>query len=916
MSEILSFAVIGLGAGGAYALLALGIVLVYRGSGVVNFAHCAIGAFGAYFFFQLRSDGFPTVLAILAGIACSGVLGAAVEFGVMRPLRNASGMTRLIATLAVLVIVQSAIALYWGPAQRLAAPFLPHSNVRIGALEIGADRLVILAITIVLSGVLAVFYQRSRFGLATSAVAENQRSAAALGISPWYVSLVNWTVGAMLAGLAVILLSPFTSLQVSLCTVLIIPALAAALVGDMRSFPVTVLAGLVIGVAQSETTRYVSTPGWSTAVPFIAIVLVMIARGRSLPVKGSSYQRAARLGNGRLRPIPVLAALLAIVLSIQLWFSLTWMSAVITTIASAILVLSFVVVTGYAGQISLVQFIMGELGALLTARLALSAHLPFVPSVVLGALGCAAVGAVVGLPAVRTRGVNLAVITLGLGVVINALVFSSTAIAGGQYGYTIESMNLFGWDFSPLVHANRYAIVALSAFVLLALMVMNIRRNAVGRRLIAVRGNERAAAALGIKVSWTKLYAFAVAALISSIGVSLLVFQQSPVVFNNGQIDPFQSVTITIDAVLGGIGYVLGPVVGATLQPGSVSYTFFSDIFGTTLTFWFALIGGIAVLYTLHDAPDGVVPRVTGHLRAVIARLGAWPGPAARWHRRSAATTHLAERSVEPAAQRASAAAAARRGPALTLEGVTVRFGGLTAVDQASFVIRPGEIHGLIGPNGAGKTTVIDAIMGFVPIAGGSIMLGDRRIDRWSTHQRVRAGVQQTFQGNELFEELTVEENIRVASDRWRPARYASDLLWPARDKLSDAAELAVHVFGLRADLGQLPPALPYGRRRLVGIARAVAADSAILLLDEPGAGLTAPEKRELTRLLRELAHSGGRAILLVEHDVDLIMSTCDRVTALDLGAVLTSGPPASVRADQAVIQSYLGRREPRHVGS
>jgi branched-subunit amino acid ABC-type transport system permease component len=362
VTEILSFAALGLGAGGLYALLALGIVLVYRGSGVVNFAHGAIGAFGAYVFWELRGGGLPTALAILIGIVSSGALGAAIELVVMRPLRNASGMTRLIATLAILVIVQSGIALYWGPAQRVVKPFLPQSTLRIGPLQIGADRLVILAITIVLSAVLAVYYRRSRFGLATSAVAENQRGAAALGISPWHVSLVNWSVGAMLAAVAGILLSPFTSLQVSLCTVLIIPALAAALVGEMRSFPITVLAGLAIGVAQSEITRYVSTPGWSTAVPFVVIALVMVVRGRSLPVKGGSYQHPARLGDGRVRPLPVIVTLAAVVLSLELWFSPIWVSAFITTISAAILVLSLVVLTGYAGQISLVQFVMGELG--------------------------------------------------------------------------------------------------------------------------------------------------------------------------------------------------------------------------------------------------------------------------------------------------------------------------------------------------------------------------------------------------------------------------------------------------------------------------------------------------------------------------------------------------------------------------
>lgn len=905
MSEILSFAVLGLGAGGLYALLALGIVLVYRGSGVVNFAHGAIGAFGAYVFWDLRG-ALPTVFAILIGIACSGLLGAAVELVVMRPLRNASGMTRLIATLAVLLIVQSGIALCWSPAQRVVDPFLPHGNLKIGPVQIGADRLIILAFTIVLSAALALFYRRSRFGLATSAVAENQRSASALGISPRFVSLVNWSVGAMLAALAAITLAPFTSLQVSLGTVLVVPALAAALVGEMRSFPITVLAGLGIGVAQAEITQYVSTPGWATSVPFIVIALVMISRGRSLPVRGGSYQRPALLGNGRPRLIPLLAVLVAVVLCIQFWFSPIWQSAFITTVASATLVLSLVVVTGYAGQISLVQFIMGELGALLTARLAISAHVPFLIAVILGAVACAVIGALVGLPAVRTRGVNLAVITLGSGVAINALVFSSTALAGSQYGYSISSMNLFGWDFNPLSHGNRYAVVALAGFVLTALMVTNIRRNAVGRRLIAVRGNERAAAALGIKVRWAKLYAFAVAAFISSIGISLLVFQASPVVFNNGEIDPFQSVTITVDAVLGGVGYVLGPLVGATLQPGSVSNLFFGDLFGTNVTFWFGLIGGVLVLYTLRDAPDGVVPRVTGQLRALAAL-------ARKSMHRAAGRQEVPAGPQETGIARPRAAALASvPGPSLSLERVTVRFGGMTAVDQASFVMRSGQIHGLIGPNGAGKTTIIDLIMGFAPMAEGTITLGAQRIDHWPTDRRVRAGIQRTFQGNELFEELTVEENLRVASDRWRATRYVSDLAWPARDKLSPGAELAVEVFGLQADLRKRPQALPYGRRRIVAIARAVAAGSGVLLLDEPGAGLTGPDKRELSSLLRELAHSGGRTILLVEHDVELVMSTCDQVTAVHLGAVLVSGPPSTIRSHEAVIEAYLGRKEPK----
>jgi sulfate-transporting ATPase len=247
----------------------------------------------------------------------------------------------------------------------------------------------------------------------------------------------------------------------------------------------------------------------------------------------------------------------------------------------------------------------------------------------------------------------------------------------------------------------------------------------------------------------------------------------------------------------------------------------------------------------------------------------------------------------------------------LRVEGVRVSFGGVVAVEDATLEVRPGEVVGLIGPNGAGKTTLIDVVTGFTRQQSGSVSLDDRRVDGWSARRRARGGIARSFQSLELFEDMTVRDNLRTASDRRDPLAYLSDLVWPGNPPLSGTAVAAVREFGLEADLDRRPSELPYGRRRLVGIARAVATRPSVLLLDEPAAGLDEHETAELGELVRRLAAEWGLAVLLVEHDVSLVMSTCDRIVALDFGRVIADGTPEEIRADEAVIAAYLGQPAP-----
>jgi sulfate-transporting ATPase len=911
VTEFLKFALLGLGLGAIYALAAQGIVLVYRGSGVLNFAHGAMAAVGAFGFIEAIDAGWPTELAVPAGVAIAAVLGALTQMLVMRPLRNASPLTRLVATLGLLTLVQGALTIRYEGKQRFVKSFLP-TDVWEPAKDISVsiDRIWLLGIAAALTLVLWVAYRYTRFGITTRAVAENEEVAASLGRSPQVIATVNWALGAGLAGLAGILVVPITGLSVNQVALLLIPALAAALVGAFSSFPLTLAGGLIIGILESELTsgadwipEFMKAPGWSKSVPFIVIIAVLILRGRALPLRSHVLERRPQIGTGRVRLIPIAVALAVAYVALNgvgfLGYDgvhINWINSATTTIVTATICLSLVVVTGYTGQLSLAQYALAGVGAYIAARLAAGGELlslfslgrvDFEIALVLGVLGAIPVGLLVGLPALRTRGVNLAVATLGLALIIERVVLGNADYTGGFEGTIVDPPDFFGIDLNPITHPGRYATFCLALFTVAAFAVANLRRGRAGRRLIAVRTNERAAASLGISVIGAKLYAFGVAAAIAGLGGIMLAFRSRSVLF--AQFNVFASIQVVVLTVIGGVGFIGGALLGGLIAVGG-GLAYMANQLLEVDDSWIITISGAILVLNVIMFPDGLARQLANDFARVL-RLA----------------TRLLSKDEAPAPELPEVVRDDVEPTTLHVREVRVHFGGVTAVDGVSLDVLPGEVVGLIGPNGAGKTTLIDVITGFTRPQEGHVQLDDTRINGWSARRRARAGIARSFQSLELFEDMTVRDNLRTASDRRDPLAYLVDLVRPGNPPLTSTAIAALREFGLEADLDRKPGELPYGRRRLVAIARAVATQPSVLLLDEPAAGLDERETAELGDLVRRLARDWGLAILLVEHDVSLVMAVCDRIVALDFGKVIAQGTPAEIGADAAVVAAYLG---------
>ena len=712
MNEVIRFALLGLGVGALYALASQGLIVIYRGTGVLNFSLGATAIAGVFMQWELQNEaGWPFLLSAVAGVAWSAFLGALTHWVVMRPLRRASSLVRVIATLGVLITIQAAVVLRYGSNPRqideLAADrpgdavgrrrhHRRPSDPARHRLRVGVRSLAALPLEPV--------RPRHRGGRRRA-----NGPPSAIGLSPNRIALQNWALGSAIAAAAGILVVPIITLQVTAMTALILAAMAAALVGDFRSFPIATAAGFAIGIGQALVGRFGNQEGLGPSLPFLVIIVVLVFRGRSLPLRDHYLQQLPMVGNGRIRWAWALFAAGAVVF-IMVTKETKWVDAITVSLGVAIVLLSIVVLTGYAGQLSLAQYSIAGFGAFVAGRLVAVFDIPFLLGLLAGVAAAVPLGLIFGLPAVRTRGINLAIVTLGLGSTIELMLFKNRNYTGGVQGTQVGNPDLFGYDIGSITFPERYGIFTLAMLMLAVVVVANVRRGRSGRRLIAVRTNERAAAALGINVMVAKLFAFSFASAIAALGGIVLAFRLSSISY--GSFSNFTSITYVGLALLGGVGQLLGAIVGSTLATAGIT----QEILETTwegVGKWIQLISGVGILLTLVIYKDGIAA-VWLRMSREVKKTRKWSQPY---------TIELSDVADTSTAHDHTERVPART---LTVAGLTVRYGTVVAVNDVSFRLEPGKVTGLIGPNGAGKTSLIDAVSGFAA-SQGKVLLDDAR---------------------------------------------------------------------------------------------------------------------------------------------------------------------------------------------
>jgi branched-subunit amino acid ABC-type transport system permease component len=627
-------------------------VLSHRTSGVVNFAHAAMGMYLAFAYFEFRETGDavlpiiglparihllarPTLASALVFVVVLGaLLGLLVYALVFRPLRQAPPLAKVVASLGLLLYLQEIVRLRFpvsGASTVVRRPVLPDDPIAVLGTTVTQNRVLLALLAIAATAALTAVFRFTRFGLATRAAAGNEKGALLLGISPDRLGAISWAVASVLGGVAVVLIEPISGISATTTTLLVIPALAAALLGRLESFAVATATGLGIGMVQSlllgysvrpDTTwipDWLPTTGLQQAVPVLVIIAVLVWRGDALPDRAAISAR-------RLPPSPeprnVLPWTVVLVTAVGIGIASSgteYRHAIIISLVFSLLTLSVVVVTGFSGQISLAQLAFAGVAGFGAIRLT-EGDVPFPIALVLAAVLSTLIGIIVGYPATRVRGMSLAIATLAMAVALEELVLASPSFSGGHAGSSAPRPFLFGIDvgvggtgtsnFRPA-----FAYLCLGVVTLATLAVVNLRRNRTGLRWLAVRANERAAAAAGIDVTRAKLGAFAVSSFLAGLCGVLMAFSVttlSPTSFM--VIGALVAVALTY---LAGVSSVGGALLAGALAQAGIITTFASSRSGGDADTYVFAISGIALILTSIFAPEGI----TGLVRARVARL-------------------------------------------------------------------------------------------------------------------------------------------------------------------------------------------------------------------------------------------------------------------------------------------------------
>ncbi|HTX52531.1 MAG TPA: branched-chain amino acid ABC transporter ATP-binding protein/permease [Candidatus Baltobacteraceae bacterium] len=572
-----------------------------------------------------------------------------------------------------------------------------------------------------------------------------------------------------------------------------------------------------------------------------------------------------------------------------------WLNLVNLAISFSVACLGLNIVLGYAGQLSLAQASFWGVGAYTSALLTVNYHLPVWLGLPAAFLVAALFGIMLGIPTLKLTGHYLAMATIGFGIILQLILINAIWLTGGSDGIPKIPSPWIG--SLELKDPSKFFFVAAIMLILMTWASMRIKDSRVGRAFFAIQGNEMAAETTGVDSTYYKVMAFALSAGYGGVGGWLFAHSGSHYISP----DTFsfdQSVMFLAMAVLGGNGSAIGSIVGATLL------TLVPEIL-RFLKDYYMMVYAAGIVIVMIFMPGGIA----GLVRTfnISQKLQTW------WQASSRAVVQAAHEAGTPAANLLPPVAAAPHGDGtlLTVRGLAKHFGGLKAVDGVDMAVRRGEIQALIGPNGSGKTTIINMLSGLYVPSAGDILLDGGNITGRKPHVITTHGVARTFQNIRLFGELTALDNVMIGQhSRTRTGLFGS-VLQGGSQRAEEAAmrEKALKVLdfvGLRGQEFAQAKSLPYGRQRVLELARALVSEPKLLLLDEPAAGLNATETEALLDLLFQV-RDHGITILLVEHDMSLVMNVSDHITVLNFGKKIAEGNAEAIQKNQEVIDAYLG---------
>jgi ABC-type branched-subunit amino acid transport system ATPase component/branched-subunit amino acid ABC-type transport system permease component len=904
VNEFLPFIVVGLATGAVYGLAGIGLVLTYKTSGIFNFGYGAVAALVAFAYYFLWEHGLPWgAAAAISVLVVAPVLGLLLEF-MARTLNGASETIKVVATVGLILIAES-IGTLWFPVNPPTFPtFLPQSTVRMLDVNVTWAQIILFLFSAVAAAALYWFFRSFRPGIVMRAVVDSPDLVAMSGDDPVLVRRRAWIIGSVFAGIAGLFLAPTQLLDGSALTTAVFAAFGAAAIGYFTNLPLTFVGGLLVGVASALVDKYSATVSWvgglAPALPFIVLFVVLIVLPkrllvqRTLPVTMKARDTYVAPPRIRLAAGVIAIGLLAVIPIIQSGKVDVWSAALI----NIILFLSLGLLVRRSGQISLCHLAFAAVGAAAFGHFA-GDGIPWLFSLILAALVAVPVGAIVAIPAVRVSKVFLALATLGFGILMEQAFYtrdfmfgqSPIGLAAPRPGISIGSWNL------STDTGFYYVLLIITVLVVIALMVIN--RGRLGRLLEAMADSPLALETYGATSSVLKVIVFCIVAAIAAMAGALEAQLFS---FGIGTYFPsFNSLILVALVVIVTVGdpwYAVIAAIGYSVIPAYIS--------GATTTSVLNLLFGLGAATAALAAQQGTTPQ---QVRRFLDRLGGRTSPPA-----------AAQAAHQPQAATAAAAVATARGvhadqaaaakPGLTVRDLSVRFGGVHAVNSMSLKAPCASVTGLIGPNGAGKTTTFNACSGLVRPSSGRILLHDLDVTSEGPPRRARRGLGRTFQRTELYNSLTVRQNVAMGREASMAGANPAAQIFSSRHSnrlIAEAVDEALELTGTARFADAQAGLLPIGQRRLVELARALAGPFDMLLLDEPSSGLDGHETEQFGQVLRTVVRERGCGILLVEHDMVLVRDICDYVYVLEFGQLIFEGTAEEMQNSAQVRAAYLG---------